>query len=87
MYIRFDMQDFFELLQILNIGYYETRHYDGDIGFTEMEYRICVNGVNIVLLEPSYKDFVTTANETSVEILKGLADTHKINYEMKEYYF
>lgn len=87
MYIRFQISDLLDLLEILDVPYETKTFYDDDIGFTEIQYTFVIDGMSIRLHEPSFMDFVVTCDSDDVHVLKELADTHQIQYEMKKVYF
>ncbi|ASU00321.1 hypothetical protein [Aeromonas phage AS-zj] len=87
MYIRFDIQDLLELLEMIGVGYYATEtNYDTDIGFTQTNYIFDIDGHRVILTEPSFNDYVTTCEVSDVATMKYLAEENNIPFEMKDHY-
>ncbi len=44
MYIRFDIQDLLELLEMIGVDHVTKTNYDEDIGFTQIDYIFDIDG-------------------------------------------
>lgn len=86
MYIRFDIQDLLELLEMIGVEHVTKTNYDEDIGFTQIDYIFDIDGHRVILTEPSFNDYVTTCDVSDVATMKHLAEENHIPFEMKDYY-
>ncbi|QAX97713.1 hypothetical protein ASswx1_67 [Aeromonas phage Asswx_1] len=86
MYIRFDIQDLLELLEMIGVDHVTKTNYDEDIGFTQIDYIFDIDGHRVILTEPSFNDYVTTCEVSDVATMKYLAEENNIPFEMKDHY-
>lgn len=86
MYIRFDIQDLLELLEMIGVDHVTKTNYDSDIGFTQIDYIFDIDGHRVILTEPSFNDYVTTCEVSDVATMKHLAEENNIPFEMKDHY-
>ncbi|ATI17272.1 hypothetical protein [Aeromonas phage AS-szw] len=86
MYIRFDIQDLLELLEMIGVDHVTKTNYDEDIGFTQIDYIFDIDGHRVILTEPSFNDYVTTCEVSDVATMKHLAEENNIPFEMKDHY-